>query len=36
MVPIIVYTRARFKESASFVNDGTPFIVMTMEMENLG
>ncbi|UED77516.1 GNAT family N-acetyltransferase [Brevibacillus sp. DP1.3A] len=32
---IKVYTRARFKETASFVNNGTLFIVMTMEMENL-
>lgn len=33
---IKVYTRAGFNETAAFVNNGTPFIVMTMEVENLG
>ncbi|MFS0553317.1 GNAT family N-acetyltransferase [Brevibacillus sp. 179-C9.3 HS] len=33
---IKVYTRARFIETASFVSNGTAFIVMTMDMDNLG
>ena len=33
---IKVYTRARFKETASFLYNGTASIVMTLEMESLG